>query len=475
MIRWSSSLLLVPLLLTGGLAPAAAQVPDQPALKPEMRLGSHLLRALLHQMNITSLGNFADIGDPRDVLLISIGDPATVQQVPGGLFDFVQRGGGLLVATDHSFRDPVKGRERLIGAHVVDTPIVCLDPAPSAVYDDKPELPILLLDELKPVYFSGKVATSLPARLDVGRYPEAVFAFLPARCVTKADFERRGNWAQEIVDGQRAFGTAMTHGNGRVVLLADAHIFINDLMARDDLDNYDFAGAVLQYLADGGKRKRCLFIENGQIVTKFDVPLQDLSELPWEAIRRGILALENKLATMESRGEIHNRFWDFLQRHNISPAKLAAVTLVVLTILGGLYLLHRVMKSRYASETGLPRLATSLGAQVPTVGLVPQRLEEQRSAGRLHEPGRHLARAMFLAVGCTPSPTPPRVTIAGGWWHRWSVGARFRRIWLLAFGTKTVPVRARQWPGLVHDIQSLRQAFLDDEIQLESRRVDSPP
>ena len=40
---------------------------------------------------------------------------------------------------------------------------------------------------------------------------------------------------------------------------------------------------------------------------------------------------------------------------------------------------------------------------------------------------------------------------AGGWWQRWVVGARFRRLWRLAFGTRAVPVHPWQWPGLVLD------------------------
>lgn len=487
MRAWSVALALGLILL---VSPGSAQ-----ELRPEMRTRNDLLRSLLFDLEIKPLDSFDDIGDSyKDTLILSLGDPSWLKERPDRfLTNFVMKGGALLLATDHDLRDRVWHQEldRLVGAQVVDAPVVCLDR--EACYDGKPELPLLQpADEGGPPLLRSlfaernRVATSLPAHLSL--IPRGRFAFgrrfegnirpiayLPRGCVLDRDWREQGVGALELTDEQRLFGVAGQRGQGKIVLLADQHVFINDLMVRADLDNYPFAGDTLSYLAEGAgpdqKRTRCLFLENGQVNNSFEVPLEDLSEFPWEALRREARKLEVALGVMEEKQEFHKAFWNFLARKNITPERLWFTLGGILTFLAGVYLIYRLLRSRAPTETGLPRLSRSVEAQVPTARLMTQRRNEQLNQGRLHEPARHLARTLFLEAGFTPGPTPPTLRIRAGWWERWRTGSRFRRLWKLAFGERPVPVSARQWRGLLADIESIRQDISEGTIQLESGQI----
>lgn len=448
---------------------ALAQL-DQPALKPEVRTGSEVLRAVLNELKITSVRGFDDLADPGDSILISLGEPSWLRQRPAGfLRDFVRGGGAVLIATDHGLTDRLWLDElrELTNFTIVDDPVLCLDERNT--FEGKPELPLLWPNVNGPILMGRNVVTSLPAhlrRIAVGNPPAGIrpLARLPDGAVYQRDP------ARELPQWESLFGVAGSAGAGRIVLLADAHLFINDFMARPEVDNYDFGFSVVRYLHEG-KRTRCLFLEGGRTVTNFDIPLLDLSQVPWDVLMRAIPALERKLAATAERGEFDNLAWNLLRQRGVTPGRFAAYVALALTALTGVVILYRFLRARVPTEAGLPRLATSLEKHVPTVGLLPQRVEDQLKQGQLHEPARHLARSLLLGVGCTPAPTPPEVRIAGGWWHRRAVAARFARLWLLAFGVRTVPVRAHQWAGLVRDVQSLRQSFQSGEIQLESQQV----
>src|SRR5205807_757161 len=48
---------------------------------------------------------------------------------------------------------------------------------------------------------------------------------------------------------------------GRLLVLADHSVFINDMLGRADNDNFTFALLCLEWLTDGGRRDRVLFVE----------------------------------------------------------------------------------------------------------------------------------------------------------------------------------------------------------------------
>src|SRR5262249_20939689 len=61
-------------------------------------------------------------------------------------------------------------------------------------------------------------------------------------------------------------------GKGRVLVLADHSVFINEMMLQTDNDNISFTCNCMEWLRDG-RRDRVLFIEEGTITANFNVPV----------------------------------------------------------------------------------------------------------------------------------------------------------------------------------------------------------
>jgi len=478
-------------------APTAPAQEPKKQLKPEERTAYHGLRGLLNEMGVKPVADFdAAAKDAGQTILVMLGDPSWLRDQPRGyLRDFVKAGGAVLIATDHDLLNDTawNGELRgLTGVSVAGDPVVCAEAANR--YDDLPELPLLELAELHPndpaplTAFQGlagspRIAASLPGRLAVlpALFERAqvvrtmrLVAFLPEGAALQRDYRLRGDRAPRLEEEQHWFGLAgQPPGHaGKVVLLADHHVFMNDLVFREDLGNFDFAATTLRYLAEGPgpdqTRTKCLLLDNGRVETDFNVVLDGLLEFDFETLRREARKLEIGLSVLARQGKFDAAAWRWLENNNFSPAKFWMLAGLALTGLAALYVVYRLLASRAPVEVGLPRLGRSLEKQVPTARLAAQRLEEQLDHGRLYEPARHLARSMFLGAGLAAGPKPPPVRISGGWWARWRGAARFRRLWRLAFADRPVPVTARQWPGLVRDVADVRQGLLDGTIQPEA-------
>src|SRR5262249_46817188 len=97
-----------------------------------------------------------------------------------------------------------------------------------------------------------------------------VLARFPRGCFRSADSPSVG------VLFSFPFAAGGPFGQGRALVLADHSIFINDMMLRKDNDNLAFAASCIDWLTEGGKRNQVLMIDEGEVVTTFQVPLQEL-------------------------------------------------------------------------------------------------------------------------------------------------------------------------------------------------------
>jgi hypothetical protein len=117
------------------------------------------------------------------------------------------------------------------------------------------------------------------------------------------------------------------------------------------------------------------------------------------------------------------------------------------------YGLFRLLRARRREEPEVPVLVTG-GA-----GLVPARATGQaRLAGRdeedLWEAARDLARETLTALrpvhrGGAGTPTAavelPQVAVAGGWWRRWVLRNRVRRLWQVAANSNPRHLSPREY------------------------------
>src|SRR5262249_30043110 len=130
-----------------------------------------------------------------------------------------------------------------------------------------------------------RVATNDPSALIQGGLPDGIerLATLPMLCQTTGDF-----WNMRV--RRPLFMVGGELGEGRVLVLADHSIFINEMMLPNDNENVEFTIACVRWLrgdttSKRGRRTKVLFVEEGQVQTKLEIPLKSAIIGPDEMLR----------------------------------------------------------------------------------------------------------------------------------------------------------------------------------------------
>ena len=112
------------------------------------------------------------------------------------------------------------------------------------------------------------------------------------------------------------------HRPARFLAVADAGVFCNGLLVGADengpTDNLEFADRAVKFLTEiegtERKRTRCLFIENGRVVSNFDElgqkfrpPLPPIPIPPWDQLQPKIIDLGNKVLAQVQDKDIPNK------------------------------------------------------------------------------------------------------------------------------------------------------------------------
>src|SRR5262249_41022016 len=139
-----------------------------------------------------------------------------------------------------------------------------------------------------------------------------------------------------------------------------------------------------KWLSDNGRRKQILFVEEGRVVSDFDVPLTELPPLPVPPAE-----IVNKLVRkLEDENFLNRALLQLVPRGVI----LRFVLLVCSAVLAVL-LLRRLWKARHRQGTAAP-LAAADGARAvpPDLPLAAQRQRALLLDGNCWEAARTLAR-----------------------------------------------------------------------------------
>jgi hypothetical protein len=267
--------------------------------------------------------------------------------------------------------------------------------------------------------------------------------------------------------------------NGRVLVLADHSIFINQMMVPADNNNAEFAWNCLDWLAADrpGERRKVLFVEDGTIQTDFKVPLKDGPGLPPGATRAMVVALDETLAKLEEKGTLDEAMLDRLGASRPGdPSRLLRRALEILTLVLLLYLAYRVgIRGRFRLEAAVPLLAHEVARHTPVAPLLEQRYRSALQAGNLWETAHGLARQWLASLPAhAGTAAPPRVAAQGGWWQRRRLRRRFLRLWRLAHDTTPVRVRPRALRTLLRDLDAVNAALADGSLQLPPRPAHDP-
>jgi hypothetical protein len=401
--------------------------------------------------------------EPSRKILIVLGDTGVLDDRWGKLIRmFVENGGALLVATDHSVEQSRKNRLTLVGefgVEVVQQPVLGPEPV---CYQGLPHCPLVqpLVDSELFDFLQHPVATNLPGFLRVQKSQQGrrltEFARLPLSC-----HATHGNVRDDL---NLTFAAGAKWGEGRVLVLADHSIFINNMMLQNDTGNVDFTYNSLEWLRSGGaeRREKVLFYDDGNIVADFNVPVKiPLPGLP--EIEDPVALADKLLAGLEDE-DMHNRLLFDLIDHDRLLKGLAIAGTIALAVVG----LLRVGRARHRHDATAPLLAPTLERLAPmSVGL-PQRHQALLAEGNLWEPARALARDFFETALGTPEPTMSPIFQGNeSWLTRRTLQKQVMLLWHLAHGPP-LRITPNEFTRLAAQVDEMRAALADGTLRFTS-------
>lgn len=404
--------------------------------------------------------------DPENTLLIVLGTTAVLDQLPNGLGEFLERGGALLLATDRANQDAwpqllgvrvsgqfVRGRdeaEQTYWGHPFCPRVVSATPESDHLFDG-----VATLASNRPSYLEYQGRSRLTRRAEFVR-----------GCTTEADTTRP-------LDPHREFFAAWgPFRQGRVLVMADHSVFINDMLLRESNDNIRFAANCLAWLRAHddrtAPRTRVLFVEEGTVRTELHEALTPPIPPP-EAL---VPLLNHALRSLEEEDAFNT-----LLKNVLPPNRILLGVLALLTLLLVGYSFVWVGRRRHRTDREAPGFATLLARQATSAAVVELRHQAMLEGGNLWEAARALARQCFdeVATGGAAEMSqlaaewgePPRVHVSGGWWQRWQLGAQVRRLWQLAYDPVPVPVAPHEFAQLASQTRIVRAALAAGTVRIE--------
>jgi hypothetical protein len=465
------------------------RVAAQSTGKEKFAFGTESLRWLMKNAHLEAVDRPVILSaDPEHTILIVLGDLNWLEQnVPGGVEEFVAKGGALLAASDVRSGPAL---ERLAGVHIVP------DCSVEAPWDDRQRLKGVrdcpFVDALKVEGadapenpFAGlrqRVATNIPRYLQrsdnlprgivpLARFPDGVYLW-PRSVLTPEDLTRG---VSRLFQGNLLFAVGGSHGDGRLLAMADHSVFINEMMLNDQCGNLEFANQCLEWLK-GDQRKRAMLVENGQVYPNFEVTLKRIPPIPPMKLleelfnHRDEIAEEaqTKLAEAERKDSVNSRVLKTLDgRRRVAENRLRRYALWGFGGFLAAAVLYRLSNNgRHFPDRRIPLLGPVVEKQRPAAAVAELRPRAQIDAGNLWESARELAQE---SLGQNPlenkAPPRPRV-VAGDWWQRRQARRRMHRLWEIAYGAEPIPVLPARWEKFLSDLEAFENDVANGRVKL---------
>ncbi len=437
-----------PLLAAICMALAADHAAAQ-AVRVPFGEGTHAFRAVLNKEGLKPLAYPESFDrNPANRVLIILGQSDFLDPwcTDGTLQGFLQGGGAALIATDRATPESLRTAldVHVAGEIVSANPVDCWDELPACPFvRERPSA-----NQTRHPIFRG---LSEPLRLATNN-PSYLTKWFPLSDIAELPITGNGRRMRQQ-SARLRFACARDIGRGRLLVLADHSIFINDMMLQTDNDNIGFAFNVVRWLDDAGNGKRrteVLFYDDGHLQTEFNVSLDypPPAVPPLVPLADEIVAgLERENAFNKTLLEMTGGSWPILRT-------IAGLLTVGLLLFG----LYHFLQGRYRPEARVPRLPGRLGAGTAALPAVERRHQAVIAQGNLAEAARELAHQAFAAAGLTPTADSPAPAVSVTGWAplgTWRWGREVRSLWMLAArgpAHRVSPAALRRLDGTLHKL-----------------------
>jgi hypothetical protein len=419
--------------------------------EPKSVVPPHGIQAFLNLLDVqqfepvTELANLARL-DPTEVLIIVFGDNQILDDIRntiGDLNDFTDRGGAVLIASD---RDDA-GRLREWKIQIDGTPILDVGSA----YRNLPACPLIVPQSNHPL-FSGLrlgIATNMPSYVQVRQSDLQVLAGFSENGMTP--------------DGRRELAFMVgTVGMSRFLVLAGHSVFWNLLIAQRDNDNGLFARNCVQWLSEsskGRRRKYAFMVEEGRIVTDFNVGLT----VAMQDVVPPIQVINHLLRGWEDENFFNRLLQRFMSANRIYRGLVVFFSLLLLA-----YSARRILRARWQRDLAVPLAAMNPFPPVISVSLTERRRKALAKSGNCWEPAHTLARFFFeqwISSPGGPQVKKLRCRFHGIWLRRRVLARQVDELWNIAY-SKPGSVSVKQFLALPAILDHLSHLANAGQIEL---------
>ncbi|VTS03148.1 hypothetical protein [Tuwongella immobilis] len=458
---------------------------DKPTFE---RTGTEAFRALFNTAGIRPVRSLNLLRNrPTQSILVVLGDPFVLDRFP--VREFINDGGAVLIATDfRQYRPYTIECLAVFGISSTNSFVRATDL--KNTYRDQADCPLVKpvagnLGQMLGLWnsagekqlrepFQGltKIATNRPNALTAWGSQLQPVAMFPNGCEIQDGINRRLLNQQYYFGVGRALTDDVGADVGRVMILSDHSIFINEMMLQTDNQNLDFAERMVTWLKGGsGQRDRILYLDNGVPRDDFNFRLSESPAPPLPPINvlaNALMQTGNQvIAQAEDRNVFNDRFLGRRSRSELISTLWNLGTLAI--IAWGIF---RLWRSRFRVDAIAGNVKKSTPPPVAAGGTT-------RAAKSATSPPTTLdAKILALApmddvgigvqtwiresfrqlLGGTVPPTDlPAIWVTGSWWHRRRVRAQVLRFWRLAWDSYPASIRRKRWLSLALHWQHLQQ------------------
>ena len=474
-------------------APARAQDEEDEERAPEVKAdGMEYFRHKIHEAGFRPLSNWNEVfNNPQRTVIVLVGDKSvgkflTDNRFAAELLWAVEQGAAVLIATDQSTAHTQLARTfsvQITGDKVDANPEDCFQgksgrgKAFHPYVDPYRAFPLEEDSPKRMFHVLGRVgdealATNRPSvlRITSDRIKTEALAGYPNSARTE-----RG----ELTPRVDLFAAGGFYVRGRYLVLADHSIFLNLMMLAASNDtllnsNLSFTIDCIDWLKGGEQgRNRCLFVEDGEIKTDFELKFPETKDSDLEKLLKLLMFLEangngNKIVAKAQDADLFNAFLT-----NYYPTReIIRTLLIVLVCLSVLFALWLTVRNRTTTDPARALVTPELAAMIPKGDVLRQRFDSLHEVENVYEAARQLIRDFLSGMGAEPDAhgLPPKLVVEDCYDDEANLRRKIARLWRIAYDTVPIKVAPEEWKAIKEDLQEVL-AEADDGWWMFSKRM----